>query len=322
MWPLALLGARWPGVIATLRAALANPEGEPHAGRFALRIAAPRGLSGREAEVFARIGAAPTPLGAFLRGPLARRALERLVAQGAVALGAFTPSDAAHVLHRQDQWSREAAVLGALLLCRASRMLGSGDPEAQAASVAEEVFDAVLAASGRALIASLAETPIDAAAPLVEAAVSGRGRLGRLAVSVRPVWPVAAVGGPAPVFYPALGARLGCRVVLPEHAEVANAVGAAVAMSVARAVVEITGAGMGTWRVHHAGAPITLGDPAEALALARRLAEAAALDGARAAGAAEGTVAVHVDRIDLPDAPGDAGLIAATVVAEFAARPG
>ena len=322
VWPLALLGARWPGVIAILRAALAHPEGEPHAGRFALRIAEPHGLSGREAEVFGRIGAAPTPLGAFLRGPLARRALERLVAQGAVALGAFTPSDAAHVLRRQDQCSREAAVLGALLLCRASRMLGPGDPEAQAASVAEEVFDAVLTGSGRALIASLAETPLDAAAPLVDAAVSGRGRLGRLAVALRPVWPVAAVGGPAPVFYPALGDRLGCRVLLPEHAEVANAVGAAVAMSVARAVVEMAGVGLGRWRVHHAGAPIPLADPSEALALARQLAEAAAVAGARAAGAAEGTVAIHLDRIDLPGMPGDAGLIAATIVAEFAARPG
>jgi len=110
--------------------------------------------------------------------------------------------------------------------------------------------------------------------------------------------------------------------LLPEHAEVANAVGAAVAMSVARAVVEITGVGLGRWRVHHAGAPIPLADPSEALALARQLAEAAAVAGARAAGAAEGTVAIHLDRIDLPGMPGDAGLIAATIVAEFAARPG
>jgi N-methylhydantoinase A/oxoprolinase/acetone carboxylase beta subunit len=322
VWPLALLGARWPGVITTMRAALANPEGEPHAGRFALRIAEPRGNSAREAEILGRIDTAPTPLGTFLRGPLARRALDRLVARGAVALGAFTPSDAAHVLRQQAQWSREAAVLGALLLRRASGMLGAGKPEAQAEAVARDVFDAVLAASGRALVASLADAPLDGAAPLVEAAVSGRGRLGRLGVALAPVWPVVAVGGPAPVFYPALGARLGCRVVLPEHAEVANAVGAAVAVSVARAVVEITGSGMGEWRVHHRAAPIPLADPTEALALARELAAEAAREGARAAGGGDGSVELHTERVDLPDAQGDGGLIAATVVAEFVAALG
>jgi N-methylhydantoinase A/oxoprolinase/acetone carboxylase beta subunit len=317
IWPLALLGARFPGVIATMRAQLADPAGEPYAGRFALRLpGAPPPLAEREAALLERIGATPTPLGRFLHGPLARRSLDRLVALGLAALAGFTPSDAAHVLGHQGQWSREASVLGALLLQRGARMLPQGDREAQARAVAQEVFNAVAEKSGRVLIGSLAGVPLDEADEVVTAAASGRGRLGRLAVRLAPVWPVVAVGGPAPVFYPEVARRLGCRLVLPEHAEVANAIGAAVALMKARAVVEISSAGPGGWRVHHQGEPIAVPRPEAALALARELAEQAALAAARAAGIKAPRVALHVERIDLPNAEGDQGLIAATVFAE------
>jgi N-methylhydantoinase A/oxoprolinase/acetone carboxylase beta subunit len=322
IWPLALLGARWPAVIDAMRAMLADPQGEPYAGRFALRLPGPAGpLPPQEAALLAQLGAAPVPLGRFLRGPIARRALERLVARGLVARGGFTPSDAAHVLGRQGQWSREAAVLGALLLQRSGRMLAPGDREAQARVLAAEVFDAVVQQSGRVLLESLADMPLAGAAPLVEAAVSGRGRQGHLAVRLAPVFPVAAVGGPAPVFYPELGRRLGCEIVLPAHGEVANAVGAAVAVMRARAVIEISSTGLGEYRLHHRGAPITVSGAAAALARARAMAAAAAQGAAAAAGMATPPVTLHVERIDLPDCSGDAGLISATIFAECVGAP-
>ncbi len=309
IWPLALLGARFPAVVTAMQAMLADPEGEPNAGRFALRLPGEAGeLPAREAELLGRIGSAPVALGRVLRGPLARRALDRLVARGKVALAGFTPSDAAHVLERQGQWSRPAALLGALLLARGTRMLAEGDREAQARAIAAEVFDAMVTASAHALLDSLADAPLEGA--VAAAVASGRGRVGGLAVTAAPIAPVVAVGGPAPVFYPELGRRLGCRIVLPEHGDVANAVGAAVAVAKARAVVDISSAGMGDYRVHHAaGAPIAVRGAAEALDLACRLAR-------EAAGRGGGVVALHVERIDLPDVPGDAGLIAATVFAE------
>ncbi len=322
VWPLALLGARFPEVIEIMAGQFADPQGEPHAGRFALRLpgAAPK-LPPREAELLAHLGPTPTPLGRFLHGPQARRALDRLASHGLVARAGFTPSDAAHVLDRQGQWSREAALLGALLLQRGTRMLPDGDREAQARAVAQEVFDAVVEKSGRVLIESLADVALDGAEPFVAAATSGRARLGRLSVRIAPVWPVVAVGGPAPVFYPELGRRLGCAVVLPEHGAVANAVGAAVAVMRARAVVEISSAGLGTYRVHHRGAPIAVDGAVEALAIARALATAAARESAARAGMRADGVALHVERIDLPDSRGDAGLIAATVFAECVGGP-
>ena len=323
VWPLALLGARFPEVIAIMAGQLADPRGEPLAGRFALRLpgTAPN-LPPREAELLARIGPTPTPLGRFLRGPLARRALDRLAALGLIARAGFTPSDAAHVLDRQGQWSRQAAVLGALLLQRGTRMLAEGDRATQARAIAQEVFDAVVEKSARVLIESLADTPLGGAETLVGAAASGRARLGRLAVRIAPVWPVVAVGGPAPVFYPELGRRLGCDVVLPEHGAVANAVGAAVAVMRARAVVEISSSGLGAYRVHHRGAPVAVAGATEALALARDMAQAQARESARQAGLPADAVTLHVERIDLPDSRGDAGLIAATVFAECVGEHG
>ncbi len=319
--PLALLGARFPGVIAQMRAALANPEGEPYAGRYALRPlghsgSAPPGLPARDGELLARIGADPVPLGTILRGPMARRALDRLVGLGLVALGGFTPSDAAHVLDLQAQWSREAAVLGALLATRSARMLALDAGEAEGRAFAREVFEAVAAKTGRVLIAALAGVPIDGAEPFVQAAISGRGRLGSLAVSIAPVWPLVAVGGPAPVFYPEVGRRLGCAVVLPENGDVANALGAAVAMIKSRVVVEISSSGLGGWRIHAGGDPVPVSDPTEALARAQDIARTQALARAQAFGAADPQVQVRLDRIDLPHIGGDAGLVAATIVAE------
>nr|MDA8252740.1 hypothetical protein [Rhodospirillales bacterium] len=117
-------------------------------------------------------------------------------------------------------------------------------------------------------------------------------------------------------FYPELARRLGCELVLPPHGDVANAVGAAVAVMKARAMTEISSAGLGAWRVHHRGEPIPVAEAAEALALARDLAITEARDAAARIGLAARDVALHVERIDLPGSTGDAGLIAATVFAE------
>ena len=324
--PLALLGERFPGVLTDLRAALADPEGQPYAGRFALRPLgqsnpATTHLSAREAELLAHVGPEPTALGRILRGPLARRTLDRLVALGLVTLGGFTPSDAAHVLGLQSQWSREAAFLGALLTVRATRMLAIGAEDDAAQKFAEDVFSAVVAKTGRVLIAALAGVPTEGAEAFVAAAVEGRCRVGTLAVRLAPLWPVVAVGGPAPVFYPELGRRLECEIVLPADGDVANALGAAVAMIRAKAVVEISSSGVGEYRVHAGGKPLPMAGATAALQVAEQHAREIALARARAFGLRDPVVQVNIDRIDLPHTQGDAGLVAATVVAECFGMP-
>ncbi|MHB2165823.1 hydantoinase/oxoprolinase family protein [Alsobacter sp. R-9] len=322
--PLSLMAARHPAVIDRMRLMLDDPQGEPHAGHFVMRPFArkdgadPRGLGVREAEILAVVGDEPVPLGRVVHGPTRQKALERLVAQGLLHVAGYTPSDAAHVLGRQGQWNREGAVLGGLLLQRRLTMVAPGtaeDREAAALAFAEAVTEAMVRQSGRVLIASLVETPPAEGDPFVEAVASGTGRVGGLAVSLRPAVPLVAVGGPAPVFYPEVARRLGCELVLAEHADVANAVGAAVALVRARASVEVTSAGPGLWRVHGEGEPVSFMDPSEALAAAVGVARAQARATALAMGG-EGTDIEHaIDRADIPGALGDKGLVAATVIA-------
>jgi N-methylhydantoinase A/oxoprolinase/acetone carboxylase beta subunit len=322
--PLSLLAARHPGVLDRMRLALDDPQGEPYAGLYVLRPfgadagTIPSGLPAREHELLAGVAGGPVPMGRLVHGPTRVKALERLVAQGLLHVAGYTPSDAAHVLGLQSQWIREGAVLGGLLLQRRLTMAAAGTAEAReeaALGFARAVAEAMTRQTGRVLVQSLAGKPVAADDPFVEAVVDGTGRHGGLAVSIRPATPLVAVGGPAPVFYPEVGRRLGCDLVLPENGDVANAVGAAVALVRAQAVVEVTAAGPGLWRVHGQGPPRSFVDPAEALAVARDLARAQAAAGARAMGGSGEAVEDHVDRADIPGAVGDKGLVAATVLA-------
>src|SRR5690606_2857426 len=68
--------------------------------------------------------------------------LDRLVGRGLVHICGFTPSDAMHVLGRQDQWSEEAAQLGAQLMARSRD--GSGQPIAASAKDLAQLITARL----------------------------------------------------------------------------------------------------------------------------------------------------------------------------------
>lgn len=328
--PVSLLATRHPQVLRHLARVLADPEGEPYAGRFLVRpfgqgaSTPPADLNPRDRDLLGRVGDEPVPMNDVLRGPSAQRSLDRLVGLGLMQVAGFTPSDAAHVLNLQGQWSREGAVLAAAAFKRWKRMsklLSEADREPFAAAFARDVVDAVAAKTGRVIIETLVGEPLDPADPFVAAAVDGSGRLKGLRVSIGPDVPVVAVGGPAAVYYPEVGRRLGCAIVLPEHGDVANAVGAAVGVVKVQAVVEISSQGAGAYRLHGPDGPRSFADPGEVLAAARALAEDLARSRARTQGGEEASVELHVDRVDIPGMEGDRGLIAATVIAESWATP-
>jgi N-methylhydantoinase A/oxoprolinase/acetone carboxylase beta subunit len=330
--PLSLLATVHPEALNILRRQLDDPEGEPAAGRFVLRpfggSAAeplPAGLSPRERELLDRVGRRALPYAEAVHGPTQQRVLQRLVSQGRLAVAGLTPSDAAHILGLQGQWNAEAARLGALVTERRLRMAPyrAGEAaEAAARDFAGEVFDAVVASTGRVLLETLAGEPLDGARILVDAVAGGSGRHGMLKVAMSPTVPVVGVGGPAPVFYPEVGRRLGAEMVVLENGDVANAVGAAVGVVKVQAVVDVTSPGVGTWIIHAEGDPIVVVDHADVLPMARRIALAQARERALEGGAGDDIdVDVHVDRVDIPGMEGDRGLVAATVVAECWATP-
>ncbi|MEJ1937817.1 hypothetical protein WDZ92_47100, partial [Nostoc sp. NIES-2111] len=248
-----------------------DPGGAPAAGRFGLR---PCGgtqsgppaadLAPRERDLLERVGGRARPYADVVHGPTQQRVLHRLVAQGRLVMSGLTPSDAAHVLGLQSQWNAEAAKLGALVTERRLRMAPFRTGEAAdmaARAFAREVFEAVVVSTGRILLDTLAGEPLDGARGLVDAVTGGTGRHGMLKVALTPAVPVVAVGGPAPVFYPEVGRRLGAETVVLDDGDVANAVGAAVGVVKVQAGGDVASPRGGAWVIPAGGGPPLVSAP-------------------------------------------------------------
>lgn len=223
----------------------------------------------------------------------------RLEAGGLVQRLGFTPTDALHVLGTYTPWDGEAARLGAEMLGRRAGMTATG----LAAYVGEQV---ALRLATEVVAQVAADEDGD------ERALEGQGarfflqralhpeRPGAMAVSCRLRLPLAAVGAPVPAYLPSVAARLGAELLLPDHAEVANAIGAAsgsVLQSVEVLVQpEYNVAGIGAYTVHTGEGRHECADLEEALAYARAAGRRLAVEAARRAGAGE--VSVQETRVD------------------------
>jgi len=82
--------------------------------------------------------------------------------------------------------------------------------------------------------------------------------------------PVIGLGASAPIYYPAVGARLNCDMILPAHAHVANAIGAVVGRVTIRRSASVTSPSQGIFRVHLETGPRDFGEVEPALAFLER----------------------------------------------------
>ncbi|SET51551.1 hydantoinase/oxoprolinase N-terminal domain-containing protein [Oceanicella actignis] len=285
--PLALTARLHPGLLAALRAQLAAPRPHPEDGRFLAALApAPAGLDPREARIAARIAQAPAPMAELTATRPMAAAAERLIARGLARLCAFTPSDAAHVLGLQTDWDAEAARIGAQLMARRrgadGRPWADGPEDAARRTLArlrrlsaEAVLETALAEDGL--------PPEAARSPLAAAALEGRGALVRPSLTLR--LPLIGLGAAARAHYPQVAQMLGARALIPEHADVANAVGAVAGrVAVTRRAV-VTCPEEGRFRAHLPSEPRDFADFEAACVHAERELRAAARADAQAAGA-------------------------------------
>jgi N-methylhydantoinase A/oxoprolinase/acetone carboxylase beta subunit len=322
--PLSLIASRRPDIITLLEADLADTEGASLHGRFLVLPFGkddrppPDGLNAREAEVLAMISDAPMPLRRIAVSSAAVRAITALRRKGLVQLCGFTPSDAAHVLKLQNNWSAIAAVLGAKLLARFRTMKMLDDAALQ--DFCHEVWSAVVAKSAR-IIVDTALGPVPDGSHFLAAVCAGHGTIGRTRVAVSPTMPIVAVGGPVRVYYDEVAKRLGTSVVFAPYCDVANAVGAASALVVDRVVVQVEGDGNGIFRVHAGGKSQSFGSGKMALSFAIEQARHLALTQAVARGAIAPTVDVIIEKNLMPEARDDDGLLTASVAAEAIGRP-
>jgi N-methylhydantoinase A/oxoprolinase/acetone carboxylase beta subunit len=292
-------------------AAEAPPEG---AGRFVLPLwtgALPPGLDPREAAVAGRLAAGPQPLTAIVRTRVEGAALMRLVARGQALMAGLTPSDAAHTLGLLAAWDSAAAEKALTLFAR--RRSGRGERIAPDA-----------AAMARALGAQLTAQTVDC---LLEAAFAGDGRdwgtapadlarhpltragldrhAGVVRVGLGLGVPVIGLGASAGTYYGAVGERLGARMVLPEHADVANAIGAVVGQVAMVASGTVSTGGPGVFVAHLAGGPQRFATRDEALAALEAALAGEAAARARAAGVEEIrlSIAREIDEVEVENRP-------------------
>jgi N-methylhydantoinase A/oxoprolinase/acetone carboxylase beta subunit len=262
-------------------------------GRFALPVLRKgrnlSGLSDRERGLIERLGDRPMPVAALIRARVEVAALERLVARGLVQIAGFTPSDASHVLDRQQGWNRPAAEKGAMLFARQRTAAGEAYAE-DAATVCRAVIDQLTGQTCEILLeTALAEDGFDhperlARHELALAGMEGHRGVARLSAGLN--LPLIGLGASAPAYYGAVARRLGCEAVLHEHAGVANAIGAVVGQVRLTVRVMVTSPAEGRFRVHLDSGPEDFTTRDAALDRAEAAAREAAERDALAAGAA------------------------------------
>jgi len=308
--PLSLLAHQYDFVVPVLREQAERAYMKTYDGRFAIRqrrlAEGAAKLSANEQRIWDKLADGPADLETLLADRAPEQPLRRLVDRGLVAISAFTPSDAAHVLGLHHAWDGEAARLGAKIWSRVE--LRGGQLIAQdERDFAQTVFDLVIEQAGEALVLAVLDAEGMAvpermglvARRLLSAAFAGKNRHGprsELEVGLRFRTPVAGIGAPAATYYPAFGQRTGTQIELPPHADVSNAVGAVVGGVMQTVRILISAPDEFTFRVH---LPDGLKDHPSfesAAGLAEEQATALARNQALEAGA--GTVHVECSRDD------------------------
>lgn len=247
--PLCLTAARHPEILEEL-ARVAHEAAKDAVPPLALEffVLAGRLTAGARSEREERL------LAALADGPRSRRWLQRELAApsigllptvrleelGVVRRVAFTPTDALHVLGRFNAYDTDAARYGARILAAFSRQDVGEFAQWVVDSFSERVARALLR---RELTLALGD-PEREEGPVLTALLgellrSRREPRAAFALTFTAHRPIVGLGAPAEAFVPAAAALLGGRCVIPDHAEVANAVGAAAGRVAIRETVRI-----------------------------------------------------------------------------------
>ncbi len=287
---VSLLACEHPEMVnKALERALATEPGPEHGGRFAIPLGGEAsGIPQKERELLSRIDA-PIALVDLLKTRMELILLDKLVARGLVILSGVTPSDACHVLGRLNNWNVSAAEKALRLM--AKKRINSGKRVAQSATalahmiveqLTEQTSICLLEAAFAEDPAFSEESPTALARHLLTRA-GNRQHKGIIEASVRFGVPVVGLGASAANYYPAVGDRVGCKMILPEHSGVANAIGAVVGQIRQTESGVVTSAGEGQFMVHLDDGPKQFSDRDTAInVLEAKLTERALVSSKRA----------------------------------------
>ena len=275
--PVSLLAMSEPKLVHdALDRALSQERASSEAGRFVVPLwghVRPGGLDKREASVVDRLAGGPLRLADAVTTRVEAPALDRLVNRGLVRIAAITPSDAAHVAGLVSAWDARAAEKAMTLFSR--QKTGAGTRLApDGVALAPMVIAALHRQTEIALLdAAFAEDGTDwgdratsdlARHPLTQAGLDGHDGVLRVRLSLGV--PVIGLGASAGAYYGAVGERLGTEMIVPDHAEVANAIGAVVGQVSMGADGTVTSPGPGRFVAHLLAGPQIFGEAEQAIA--------------------------------------------------------
>lgn len=298
--PLSLLATQWPQVKDILAEQLGVSVPMATDGRFVMPLM-PNGVPGWLTRSEARLAAkaiemGPTSVAEIASTQLALGAVDRLIGRGLLTLAAFTPTDALHVTGDFDEFDSDAARLGAKLMARQRN--GVGAPVAKdAATLAQITLGELHRRSGVALMdAALAHDGAGegqaSSNPLLNELYRGTPgtaglpqQAGLVNLKLSLDTGVIALGASAATHYPHVAHLMGVDLTVPDHADVAGAVGAAAGTVRQRVMISVSQPDEGRFRVHLPTGPQDMTDMEAALQAARDAATALANDRALQAGA-------------------------------------
>ncbi|MEC7172662.1 MAG: hydantoinase/oxoprolinase family protein, partial [Pseudomonadota bacterium] len=303
--PLSLLATQWPEVKDKLAEQLAVAVPMSTDARFVMPLmpnGVPTWLTRSEARLAAKaIEIGPSSVAEIAGTQLALGAVDRLIGRGLLTLATFTPTDALHVTGDFTGFDAEAAMLGAKLIARQKTGIGqpiAETPEELARRTLSELhrrtglalMDAALAHDGAG---EMQATNNPLLANLYRDGTTGKDSLVKLSLELGTG--LVALGASAATHYPHVARRIGVELTVPDHAEVAGAVGAAAGSVRQRVMISVTQPFEGRYRVHLPGGPRDLGVMDEALASAREVAGQLAEERARKAGATSVSIEISED---------------------------
>ncbi|WP_299081394.1 hydantoinase/oxoprolinase family protein [uncultured Ruegeria sp.] len=327
--PVSLIASEAPDAVHAIldQQLCATTVGE-HDTRFARRVPGIHadGVGPREEGLLDRLGDQVMPLSSLLRTRMENGALARLVDRGIVQVSGVTPSDASHVLGGLDAWDADAARKALELFAR--KRIGSGDVLAKSpVLLAQMIVDQLTNQTSLTLLETAFAEEADSfgVSPqeLARHVLTQRGlaqHRGLLALDAALNVDVVGLGASAPSYYPAVGEKLRCRMILPEHAGVANAIGAVVGRLTLRRSGTVTSPSEGRYRVHLEDGPQDFNASDEALALLETVLKNEVKGAVQQAGAQDIRVVVDRDiktaRVEAQDV-----FVEALITVEASGRP-
>lgn len=300
--PLCKLASEYPEILKELQRQVNIKHFKDDAGQFLILGRKPHHqLSEKDKSVLNRLNAGPQSIKklvdkTFRVDPWVSRRIQYLEEIGLVQRAAFTPTDALHVINRFQRWNSEASKLGAELLAQQFGLPVIDFCKKAILAVSKQLAAAVItkAIEDEGGTAQWEKEPT--AKVLLERALDDVQEK-QLGCKVMLRRQIVALGAPVEAYMPNVADKLHTELIVPSHAEVANAIGAVSGGVIQRFRMYIRPMDAGlTFRLHLPDGSKDFSELEQAVDYAHEYMVPHAKEQARQAGAEQ--VEIKIDRTD------------------------